>query len=91
MFLVSGGFTEKQAQFFRVNSSESGLQPFSEQLIYRFMKMFETGEGSVSGKWESSLQTRGLAQHSLGREAVGKVKCMRTEWSVADPGLCPGL
>lgn len=91
MFLVPGGFTEKRAQFFRVDSPESGLQPFSEELIYRFMKMFETGQGSVSGKWESTLRTRGLAQRSLGREVVGKVKCMRIEWSVPDLGLCPGL
>lgn len=52
--------------------------------------MFET-EGNVSAKWESALQTRGLAQHSLGGEVIGKVKCMRTELGIADPGLCPGL
>lgn len=88
MFLVSGGFTEKRAQFFRVDSPESGLQPFSEELICRFTKMFEAGEGSMSGKWESTLKTRGLAQHSLGRERGEKVKCMRTEWGVPEPGLC---
>lgn len=97
MFLVSGGFTvlfripEKHAQFLRVNSPESGLQPSSKVLIYRLMEMFETGEGSVSREWELHRQNQGLAQLSLERKVVGKAKCVRVEGGVAGPGLCPGL
>ena len=33
----------------------------------------------------ATFDTRGLAQHSLERKAVGKVKCMRAEWGVVGP------
>lgn len=77
MLLVSSGFTvllrilEKQIHFFRVNSPESGLQPSSEELIYRFMEMFETeGISRKFPEWELHPQNRGLAHYSL--EGKGK-------------------
>lgn len=97
MLLVSSGFTvlfripEKQAHFFRVNSPESGLSPSSEELIYRFMKMFETGEGHVGRKFPAQelhpqIQGSWLSTHW---KVAAKIKWTRVEWGVVGPGLCP--
>lgn len=98
MSLVSSGFTvpfripEKQAHCFRVHSPESGLQPSSEELIYRFMEMFETGEGSMGRKfpeWELHPWSQGASTTLTGGEGGRKVKHMRGEWDIVGPGLCP--
>lgn len=99
MLLVSSGFAilfsvpEKQAHFFRVDSPESGLSPSSEELIYRFMKMFETGDGHVGRKFpeqELHPQIQGdLAQHTLDWTVAGKIKCTRVEWGCGWPRALP--
>lgn len=97
MLLVSSGFAvlfripEKQAHFFRVNSLESGLSPSSEELIYRFMKMFGTGDGHVGRKFpEQELHPRIQGGWlSTYWKVTAKIKCSSVEWGVAGPGLCP--
>lgn len=101
MLLVSSGFAvlfripEKQAHFFRVNSLESGLSPSSEELIYRFMKMFGTGDGHVGRKFpEQELHPRiqggWLAQHILEGDSKNQVLESRVgcSWPRALPMGC---
>lgn len=66
MLLVSGGFTvllrisEKQAQFFGVNSTESGLQPFSPQeLMHMGLRECLKQEKATSAESGSHLERQG--------------------------------
>lgn len=92
--LVSSGFTvpfkSADLNFFKVNSPESGLLPFSEELIYRFMEMFEMGESCVGKKfpeWELHPQSQGTGSALTREKGAGKVKHVRVEWAVVVPGL----
>lgn len=100
MLLASSGSTvlfripEKQAHFFRVNSPESGLQFSSEKLIYRFMEMFETGEGSMGRKfpeWKLHLQSQGVSSALPGGGRWQKVQAQEAGEGWSWSGLCPGL
>lgn len=85
---------EKQTHFFRVNSPESGLQSSSEKLIYRFMEMFETGEGSMGRKfpeWELHLQSQGVSSVLPGGGRWQKMQAQEAGEGWSWSRLCPGL
>lgn len=85
------GSLRSKLTFSEPTSPESGLSPSPEELIYRFMKMFETGEGHVGRKFpvqelHPQIQRGWLSTHW---EVAAKIKCMGVEWGVVGPGLCP--
>lgn len=98
MLLVSSDFAtlfripEKRAQFFRVNSQESGLQHSPEELIHRLVEMFETGAVSMGRKfpeWELHPQNQGVHSLLSGGEGGRKSQVHEGRVGCSCPGLCP--
>lgn len=84
---------EKQAHFFRVNSPESGLQPSSEKLVYRYMEMFETGESSMGRKfpdWELHPQSQGVSSTLPGGGRWQKMQAQEGGEGWSCPGSAQG-
>lgn len=102
MLLVSSGFTvlfrilKKQTHFFGVHSPESALQPSSEELIYRFMEMFEIeGIGRKFPEWELHPQNQGASSLLPGGEGgrksqmhEGRVGCRCPAFCLWTMGFC---
>lgn len=76
MSLVSSGFTvlflESLRSTLTFSESTAQSQPSSEELMYRFMEMLETGEGSMGRVYKVGAPSQGASSTLRGGEGCRK-------------------